>query len=129
MRPLLYRIAAVICTIALVACAHLVNVLDTVKPGMTREQAVGSAQGNPTPYYVIGASTEYVLFRVVTNLYSMYGEQPHEVLFIRIENGKVTEKGVVGAAEEDRIRKIRPTFSLREWRGTGSVLSDTVPTH
>jgi hypothetical protein len=119
-----HKASLIIVMLLMSACAHLVNVLDHVKVGMDREQAIGSAQGRPTPYYIKNGPTEYVLFRVATNLVSMYGEQPYDVLFVRLENGKVVDKGVVGTSEERKIRQIRPTFSLREWRGTGQVSSD-----
>jgi len=44
--------------------------------------------------------------------------------FMRLENDRVVDKGVVGKAEEKRIQQLRPNFVLREWQGTGSVPAD-----
>ncbi len=124
MRSSLPKVVLMLAVVWLSACAHVVNTLDDVKIGMSREQAVGSASGSPTPYYLKGETAEYVLFRVVTNFYSMYGEYPNDVLFIRLENGKVVDKGVVGVSEEQRIRKLNPSFVLRDWQRKGPVPSD-----
>jgi hypothetical protein len=120
-----YKASLILVMLLVSACAHLVNVLDHVNVGMDKEQATGNTQGNPTPYCIKNGSAEYVLFRVVTNFVSMYGEQPYDVLFIRFENGRVVDKGVVNTSEEEKIRQIRPTFFLREWRGAGQVASDS----
>lgn len=125
---LLQKAGRIITLVSLSACAHVVNVLDGVKPGMNREQAVASASGSPTPYYLKGETTEYVLFRVVTNFYSMYDDYPNDILFIRLENGGVVAKGVVGSSEEQKIREIKPSFVLRDWQREGPVPSDQTQT-
>lgn len=124
MHSQLVKAALILAVVSLSACAHVVNTLDDVKIGMSREQAVSSASGSPTPYYLKGDTTEYVLFRVVTNFYSMYGEYPNDILFIRLENGRVVDKGVVGAPEEQRIKNVSPSFVLRDWQRKGSVPSN-----
>ena len=127
MHGVIRNTALVHCLCALAACAHLVNVLDDVKIGMTRDQAVASAKGRPTPSYLRGGSTEYVLFSVVTNFHSMYGEYPNDILYIRLENGRVVDKGVVGAHEEVSIRKVSPTFVLSDWQRKDHVLPTEAP--
>lgn len=120
MHQLVCKFALILGAFSLSACAHIVNTLDHVKVGMDREQAISSANGSPTPYYINkGEATEYVLFCVVTNLFSMSGEYPNDILFIRLENGKVVSRGVVGTSEEKRIRKLNPKFVLREWQRDG----------
>lgn len=121
MHGLSRKLALIFIPLLLSACAHAVNTLDHVRIGMDRELAINSASGSPTPYYLKGETTEYVLFRVMTNLYSMYGEYPNDVLFIRLENGKVVDKGVADASEERNIRKISPSFVLREWQRKGAL--------
>ena len=122
------RIALVLSVFSLAACAHL-GAMDMQKAeiGMNRGQAIASIQGNPTPYYLGSGPTEYVLFRMVPSFTSMYSDHPYAVYFIRLENGKVVDRGLVGKSEEDRIKQVSPTFVLREWQAEGSVLSYVPP--
>ncbi len=126
MHDLSYRVALILGVLVLSACAHTVNTLDDVKIGMDRQRAVESASGSPTPYYLKNEATEYVLFRVVTNFYSTYSEYPNDILFIRLENDRVVDKGVVGTAEEQKIRRISPAFVLHEWQRKGELSVDQV---
>ncbi len=94
---------------------------------MDREAAIRKilSQGTPTFYYLKEGSTEYVLFRNVSSFMAMYDDvSPHAVEFVRLENDRVVDKGVVGKSEEKRIQQMRPNFVLREWQGTGSVPAD-----
>ena len=95
------------------ACASLNNTLDNVKIGMDREQAVRSV--GRSPKYAPGqGTTEYLLYQVGASFFSLYSDYPWSVLFVRLENGTVVDKGVVGFLEERRIKRISSTFNLRE---------------
>src|SRR5262245_40040653 len=98
--------------------------LSGVERGMDRDSAIRAVGPGPTFYYLKAGSTEYILFRVIVSVTAMYGEYPHNVEFIRLENERVVGKGRVDVAEERRIREIRPTFELREWQGKGDVSAD-----
>lgn len=43
---------------------------------------------------------------------------------MRLESGRVVDKGIVDKSEEQRIRKMRPDFVLRDWQGAGEVPAD-----
>jgi hypothetical protein len=96
------------------ACAYLNNTLDDVKIGMDREHAIRSVpQGRPE--FTLGqGTTEYLLYRVGASFFSLYSDYPWSVLFVRLENGTVVDKGVVGFLEERRIKRINSTFNLRD---------------
>ena len=91
--------------------------------GMNREQAIASIQGNPTPYSLKSGPTEYVLFRMFPSFTAMYSDYPYAVYFIRLENDKVVDRGLVGNSEESKIRQVSSTFVLREWQAKGPVRS------
>ena len=115
----------VLSALLLCACAHMPSgILSDVQLGMDRESAIRSVQSRPTFYYLKDGPTEYVLFRVVSSFTAMYSEYPHQVEFMRLENDRVVDMGLVDKAEEQRIREIRPTFVLREWQGKGQVSAD-----
>jgi len=122
-----YRAALIVSSIVLSACAQL-GAMDmrNAKIGMTRQEAIASMAGNPTPYLLKKGSTEYVLFRLVPSFTAMYSDHPHAVYFIRLENDKVVDRGLVGKAEEKKIRQVNSTFVLREWQAKGPVSSDGV---
>ena len=123
MRRSNYR-TLILAVLSLSACAQL-GAWDMRKAeiGMNREQAIGSIQGNPTPYYLKKNSTEYVLFRMFPSFTAMYSDYPYAVYFIRLENDKVVDRGLVGRSEEDRIRQVSSTFVLQEWQAKGPVRS------
>jgi len=114
----------ILSVLLLSACAQL-GAMDMRKAeiGMSREQAIASIQGNPTPYFLKNGSTEYVLFRLIPSFIAMYSDHPYEVFFIRLENGKVVDRGLVGGSEEEKIKRVSSTFVLREWQAEGRVLS------
>jgi hypothetical protein len=80
--------------------------------------------GSPTAYSLRSGTTEYVLFRLVASFTAMYSEYPHQVQFIRLENGRVVDRGIVGKSEEKKIKQVRPDFVLRDWQGKGPVPND-----
>lgn len=119
-----YKCLLLLTALLLSSCAHVVNTLSDVKTGMDREQALERVIGRPTPYFMGTGNTEYVLYRVTTNIVSMHGDTPHDILFIRFENKKVVDKGAVDSHEEKRIREINPVFVLRQWQNAGAVPAD-----
>ena len=121
-----YKKFLILTALLLSSCAHMVNTLDKVEAGMEREKALGNVQGNPTPYFIKDRNTEYVLYRVTTSLFSMYSDSRHDVLFVKFENQKVVDKGVVSTKEEVHIKKINPSFELRIWQEAGALPADQI---
>ena len=112
MNRLTSRVLLTLGALLLSACAHLNNTLDDVKIGMDREQAIRSVPHRGET--LRQGATEYLLYRVGASFYSLYSDNPWSVLFLRLEGGKVVDKGVVGIIEEARIKRINPNFNLRE---------------
>ena len=106
------RLALVIGAVA--ACAHTINTLDRVTLGMSREQVLQNVSA--TPEFVAQGSTEYILFPVMASFVAMYRDTPYTILFVRLENGRVAAKGVVGRAEEAQIERLDPAFDLAALR-------------
>ena len=115
-RFILLALAALLLTYMLLlsACASLNNTLDHVKTGMDRGQVLQSVDRSPQFAFRQG-TTEYLLYQVGTSFFSLYSDYPWSVLFVRLENGTVVDKGVVGFLEERRIKRISPTFNLRDF--------------
>lgn len=119
-----YMVMLILSVFLLSACAQLGGWdMRKAEIGMSREQAIASIQGNPTPYSLKSGPTEYVLFRMFPSFTAMYSDYPYAVYFIRLESNKVVDRGLVGNSEENRIKQISPTFVLREWQAKGPVRS------
>lgn len=94
---------------------------------MNRDQALIAIGGFQTTFTLRSGATEYVLYRSVTSFGALNSEFPYDVYFLRLENGVVTRRGLVGKREERRVRDVDSTFVLREWQakdGPKSVKAD-----
>ena len=91
--------------------------------GMNREQAIAAMPGKPTTYTLKSGPVEYILICTVKSFTAMYSDYPYAVTFIRLENGKVVDRGLVGEAEEKRIKQISSAFILVEWQAKSGLRS------
>jgi hypothetical protein len=114
-RPGRAALVLVIFCCVLTSCAHMVNTLNGVDVGMTRDEALQAVGFGP--HEVSDGKTEYLIYRVVTNFFAWYGDKPNSLLFVRLENGMVTNKGVIGRREKREIRRIDPSFDVEVLRG------------
>jgi len=101
-------LAALLAPALLAGCAQLSNVLDDVKPGMGRREAIASVDGSPHSYRK--NSTEYLVYRFGISFSSLYSDHPWTLYFVRLVDGVVVEKGVLGKVEEKALREIDPKF-------------------
>jgi hypothetical protein len=81
---------------------------------MDRTTVLSRVGGN-TLYCFQSGSVEYLLivgaYDVIT-----FATEREDVLFIRLENGKVVDKGVAGRLEEKRIKEVNSSFVLERWQ-------------
>lgn len=110
-----YGIQLILVAMTLMACAHTVDLLDRVQIGMEREQTIRNVSSNPSQT-IKQAGTEYLLYTLVTSVSQAYSNT-HSVLFVRLENGRVVDKGVVGRGKAAEIKKLAPWFDLDEAEG------------
>jgi hypothetical protein len=114
--------ASTLALLALAGCAQLAA-LDMHKAapiGGSRQQALEGILAGQTVYLLKSGTTEYLLQPVTASFNAMYtGERV--VGFIRFENDKVVRRGVVGKAEEKKIRQVRPAFVLSEWENSQPI--------
>jgi len=99
---------AILALVPLSACAHLSNVLSDVKPGMDRREAIASVDAKPRSY--VRGSTEYLVYRFGVSFGSLYSDHPWTLYFVKLAEGQVVDKGVLGSAEERAIHEIDPSF-------------------
>lgn len=119
--------AALTLTVLLLpACAQLAGLdMRTAEIGMSREQAIATLPGKPTTYTLRSGVVEYVLVASVKSFSAMYSDYPYAVTFIRLENDKVVDRGLVDETEEKRIKDVSPAFVLREWQSKDGASSYT----
>ena len=119
MNRLACKVLLTLGALLLSACAHQSNTLNDVQIGMDRERAIRSVQHQAIRQ--VHGDTEYLFFRVGASFSSLYSDHPWTVFFVRLESGKVVDKGVVGFFEEIRIKRLNPDFNLRalQKRGPG----------
>jgi len=105
-------VTAFLVVATLVGCAHMSNVLNNVKIGMNRFEAISSVKEYPRSY--VQGSTEFILYRFGVTFFSLYSDNPWTIYFVKLEDGKVVDKGVVGWAERRALRRIDPEFDIRK---------------
>lgn len=110
MKKRLSIVTAILAAVTLIACAHTSNVLNDVKIGMNRVEAIKSVGNKPLSY--VQGSTEFILYRVGASFSSLYSDNPWTIFFVKLEDGKVVDKGVVGWAERRALKRIDPDFDI-----------------
>jgi hypothetical protein len=101
-------LAAILPLLPLAGCAHLSNVLSDVKTGMDRHEAVTHVDAKPRSY--VRGDTEYLVYSFGVSFSSLYSDHPWTLYFVKLQAGKVVDKGVLGSAEERAIHEIDPGF-------------------
>jgi len=122
MLRIIRRAAVVLTLISLVSCAQLgATEIHRAKPGMSREQAIAGIRYAETRFAMKSGAVEYLLYCVTPSFTAMYRDHPYVVYFIRLEGGKVVDRGIVDEPEAAKIRLVNPTFVLREWQSNDST--------
>ena len=108
MRQLAVLAPALLLLASLGGCAHLSNVLSDVKPGMDRREAIAHVDASPHSYRK--DSTEYLVYQFGVSFSSLYSDHPWTLYFVKLAEGQVVDKGVLGSAEEKALHEIDPQF-------------------
>jgi hypothetical protein len=101
-------ISALLAAALLSACAHSLNVLDRVHLGQSEAEALQSVQATPQRT-VDGGRTKYIVYGFIATFVDMYSNTVTHY-FVKLENGKVVDKGILRGEVVQDIRKIDSTF-------------------
>lgn len=103
-----HRIAGVLVTLLISACAHTLNVLDRVQPGQSEAEALKAVQATPQRTVTDG-KTKYIVYGFIATFLDMYSNTVTHY-YIKLENGKVVDKGILREGVIRDIKKIDPQF-------------------
>jgi hypothetical protein len=112
-------LAALLGPVLLAGCAQLSNVLSDVKPGMDRREALANVDASPRSFRK--DCTEYLVYRFGVSFSSLYSDHPWTLYFVKLVDGRVVQKGVLGAAEEQALREIDPHFDRERLEARSGV--------
>lgn len=101
---------AVITAIALSACAHTLNVLDRVHAGQSEAEALEAVQARPQ-LTVTDGKTTYIVYGFIATFVDMYSNTV-TYYYVKLEDGKVVEKGILREEVVRDIKKIDPQFPI-----------------
>ncbi len=94
--------------VLLSSCARTLNVLDDVQKGQGEIQAIESVRATPT-WIFENEKTKYVVYGFIATFLDMY-DNTITYYFVKLQDGKVVDKGMVGKRERDEIKMIDPKF-------------------
>jgi len=102
--------AALVAAVLLSACAHTLNVLDRVQPGQSEAEALKAVQGTPQRTVTDG-KTKYIVYGFIATFLDMYSNTITHY-YVKLEDGKVVDKGILREEVIRDIKRIDPQFPL-----------------
>jgi hypothetical protein len=101
---------AFLAVVLLSACASTLNVLDNVRDGQSEKEAMESVGATPTLIFE-NQKTKSILYGFIATFIDMY-DSTITYYFVRLEDGVVVDKGMVGRRERDEIKVMAPDFDI-----------------
>jgi hypothetical protein len=101
-------VTALFAVVVFSACAHTLNVLDRVHLGQTEAEALKAVQATPQRTVTEG-KTKYIVYGFIATFVDMYSNTVTHY-FVKLEDGKVVEKGILREEVVRDIKKIDPQF-------------------
>lgn len=103
-----FNTALIIAAFLLSACASTLTALDDVRVGQGEEQAKASVYDQPT-WTFEDKRTKYLVYGYIVTFLDMY-DNTVTYYFVKLEDGKVVDKGLVGKKERKEIQRLAPEF-------------------
>jgi hypothetical protein len=100
--------AGLIALLLLPACANTLNVLDDVRVGQSETQARDSVRETPK-WTFENEVTKYLVYGFVATFLDAY-DKTVTYYFVKLHDGKVVDKGMIGKRERNEIKTIDPDF-------------------
>lgn len=105
-------IAILVAVILLSACASTLNVLDNVRTGQSEMQAKESVRATPA-WTFENERTKYLVYGFIATFLDMY-DNTITYYFVKLEDGKVVNKGMLRKRERNEIKMISPDFDTNK---------------
>lgn len=99
---------AIVSAFLLSACASTLNVLDHVERGQSEAQATAAVRAQPA-WTFENAKTKFIVYGFVATFLDMY-DNTITYYFIKLENGKVVDKGMMSKRQREEIKVLDPDF-------------------
>lgn len=101
-----------VAAILLSACANMLNVLDHVRVGQNEMQAKEFVSATPK-WSFENEKTKYIVYGFIATFLDMY-DNTITYYFVKLENGNVVDKGMLGKRERNEIKMIDPNFDTNK---------------
>ena len=109
MKPSLSRRHAILLAALFVsACASTLNLLDDVRRGQSEAQAKEAVRDTPT-WTIENERTTYLIYGYIATFLDLY-DNTITYYFVKLEEGRVVDKGMVRERQRDEIKVIDPNF-------------------
>ena len=109
MKPSLSRRHAILLAALFVsACASTLNLLDDVRRGQSEAQAKEAVRDTPT-WTIENERTTYLIYGYIATFLDLY-DNTITYYFVKLEEGRVVDKGMVRKRQRDEIKVIDPNF-------------------
>jgi hypothetical protein len=92
-------------------CAHTLNVLDDVRIGQSEPEVMKAMSRQKPARAVEGGTTKYLIWGYIATFLDMYSNTVTHY-YVKLERGRVVDKGILRGEIIDDIRKIDPSFPL-----------------
>ena len=112
MKHIIYVAVAFTAGILLSACASTLNVLDDVQLGQDAVQAEESVQF-PKSWVVENEKTKYIIWGFIATFFDIY-DNTITYYFVKLEDGKVVDKGMVQKRDRSEIKIVDPSFDTEQ---------------
>ena len=108
----LFLTVTLVATFLLSACASTLNVLDDVRIGQSETQARESVRATPR-WTFENEKTKYIVYGFIATFLDMY-DNTITYYFVKLEDGKVVNKGMLRKRERNEIKVIDPNFDTNK---------------
>ena len=109
MKPSLSRRHAILLAALFVsACASTLNILDDVRRGQSEAQAKEAVRDTPT-WTIENERTTYLIYGYIATFLDLY-DNTITYYFVKLEEGRVVDKGMVRKRQRNEIKVIDPNF-------------------
>lgn len=113
MKPILSKFYAILFSALFVsACASALNVLDNVQRGQSEEQAKEAVRTTPK-WTIENERTTYLVYGYIVSPFDM-ADNTVTYYFVKLEEGRVVDKGMVRKRQRDEIKVIDPDFDTTQ---------------
>jgi hypothetical protein len=109
--------------VLLSGCANMLNILDDVQLGQNAVQAEESVR-SPKSWVIENEKIKYIIWGYIATFSDMY-DNTITYYFVKLEDGKVVDKGMVRRRQRSEIKIVDPSFDTEQLKRRPRPIEET----